>query len=139
MPPAHPGSGRLVLCILLLRPRQPALRCPTGTGQSLSFRGSLQRTGKLPVASWEVVCQSPLFFLEKASMIDDFWGHGTVSKLGSPLFGISVSPNSLGVECSGVFSRQGVGREDGSFILRSARGFLSPTHLWGDLEPISEL
>lgn len=70
-------------------------------------------------------------------MSDDFWSHSTVSKLGSPLFGISVSPNSLGVECSGVFSRQGMGREDVSSSLRSACSFLSPTHLWGDLGLIS--
>lgn len=139
MPPAHPGSGRLVLCILLLR-APPACSEVSHRHRpvSLILRVPAENR-KAPVASWEVACQSPLFFLEKASMIDDFWGHGTVSKLGSPLFGISVSPNSLGVECSGVFSRQGVGREDGSSILRSACGFLSPTHLWGDLEPISGL
>lgn len=139
MPPIHPGSSRLVLCILL--PHAPPACSEVSHRHrpvSLILRVPAENS-KAQAASWEVACQSPLFFLEKASMIDDFWGHGTVSKLGSPLFGISVSPNSLGVECSGVFSRQGVGREDGSSILRSTCGFLSPTHLWGDLEPISGL
>lgn len=90
-------------------PHQPVLLCPIATGQSLSFQGFLQRTRKheRPAGRW---LASPQFFsLEKALVTGDFWGHGTVSKLGSPLFGISVSPNSLGVECSGVFSRPGGG------------------------------